>query len=155
MPHASSSGIERIVRVENECDIVLAQVEAMKVGAMAKASRSVIWAFATAVSEAASNALRHGGGGELILRFAEEEACLQFEATDRGPGFIAEGPALKDGFSTLRDEDYPSRSGGLGSGLPAIFRLMDWVTIASAPGRGARVLAGKRACLPAAQSAWG
>lgn len=145
MPPVSSSSIERSVPVQNECDIVLVQVEALKVASLAGFPKLAGWAFATAASEAASNALKHGGGGCLFLRFSRgEEGCLEFEAVDQGPGFAGTAGTPEEGFSTLKDEAYPSRSGGLGNGLPTISRLMDSLAITSTPGQGSKVTARKR-----------
>src|SRR3546814_5312354 len=60
-----------------------------------------------------------------ILR--EGRRALVIQAEDQGPGIRDIPRALEDGYSTGR---------GLGLGLPGARRLMDRLTIDSAPGRG-------------------
>jgi serine/threonine-protein kinase RsbT len=88
-----------------------------------------------AVSELASNLLRHAHGGELALGVVEgpRGRGLEVESRDGGPGIADIDLALQDGYST---------SGGLGSGLPAARRLMDEFAIASDT-RGTRVVVRK------------
>src|SRR5215217_4112219 len=65
-----------------------------------------------AVSELATNLVRHAHGGELRLAIVEgpRGRGLQVESRDAGPGIANLDLALEDGYST---------TGGLGSGLPA------------------------------------
>jgi serine/threonine-protein kinase RsbT len=88
-----------------------------------------------AVSELATNLVRHADGGELRLAIVQgpRGRGVQVESRDVGPGIADLDLALEDGYST---------TGGLGSGLPATRRLMDEFTIAS-DGRGTRVVARK------------
>jgi serine/threonine-protein kinase RsbT len=88
-----------------------------------------------AVSELATNLVRHANGGELRLAIVEgpRGRGLEVESRDAGPGIADVDLALEDGYST---------TGGLGSGLPAARRLMDEFAIASNPG-GTRVVARK------------
>lgn len=89
--------------------------------------------LAIAVSEAATNILKHGGDGELLIRALQEEvagpAAPQVEviAIDRGPGMADLSTSLRDGFST---------TGTAGNGLGAISRLATAFDIYSAPGKG-------------------
>jgi serine/threonine-protein kinase RsbT len=69
-----------------------------------------------AVSELAANLVRHALGGRIELSRIEGSAGMQIESHDQGPGIESLADALKDGFSTV---------GGLGSGLPAVQRLVD------------------------------
>ena len=54
------------------------------------------------VTEAATNLLKHAGGGELLVRTAEHdtEICIEVLALDRGPGFDDVERCLRDGYST-------------------------------------------------------
>lgn len=85
-----------------------------------------------AVSELASNMVKHAGGGRLTVNHLHrgDREGLQIIATDRGPGIPDLGAALRSGFST---------SGTLGMGLPAVQELMDKFEISTEPGRGTRV----------------
>lgn len=86
-----------------------------------------------AVSELATNLLRYARDGDIVLTARENATCggIQVESRDRGPGIPDLSRALEDGFST---------GGGLGSGLPAVRRLLDDFEITSGP-HGTRVTA--------------
>lgn len=80
-----------------------------------------------AVSELASNLVKHARGGTLTLTPLQEggQAGLQVESRDRGPGIADVEQAMTDGFSTR---------GSLGYGLGAVNRLMDQLHITSQRG---------------------
>jgi anti-sigma regulatory factor (Ser/Thr protein kinase) len=67
---------------------------------------------ALTVTEAASNLVKHAGGGEIVLRGLEDG--IEILALDRGPGMADLDRCLRDGFST---------AGSPGTGLGAITRL--------------------------------
>ena len=79
-----------------------------------------------AAVELATNLLRYARGGELCLTVVSGTGGrgVQLESRDIGPGIADVARALTDGFST---------GGGLGSGLPAVRRLMETFSIASSP----------------------
>jgi anti-sigma regulatory factor (Ser/Thr protein kinase) len=73
--------------------------------------------LALIVTEAASNAVRHGGGGEIVLRpILNSAVAIEALLVDRGPGMADLERALRDGYST---------AGTAGTGLGAIVRLSD------------------------------
>jgi anti-sigma regulatory factor (Ser/Thr protein kinase) len=80
--------------------------------------------IALAVSELASNLLKHARGGELRLSRVEDNGRLgiRIESHDLGPGIADVEQAMTDGFSTV---------GGRGYGLGAVNRLMDQFEITS------------------------
>jgi serine/threonine-protein kinase RsbT len=87
----------------------------------------------TAVSELARNVVRYAAGGEALLRPlgpSDRGVGLEIVIRDAGPGIADLERALEDGFST---------GSGLGMGLPGARRLMDELTIDSAPERGTTV----------------
>lgn len=86
-----------------------------------------------AVSELATNLVRYAVQGAIVLSpiATARGHGLQVESCDAGPGIGDLSQALVDGFST---------AGGLGHGLPAVQRLMDEMTIATAPD-GTRIVA--------------
>lgn len=90
--------------------------------------------LALVVTEAASNVLKHGGGGELLLRAVSGDSGkgVDLLALDRGPGIRDLGAALRDGFSS---------SGTPGNGLGAIARLASVFDIYSRPGAGTALFA--------------
>ena len=81
------------------------------------------------VTEAATNLLKHGGGGEIILRESTHGgiAAVSVLALDKGPGCENTALCLQDGFST---------AGSAGTGLGAIKRLSDAFDFHSHPGTG-------------------
>jgi len=90
---------------------------------------------ALAASELAMNLLQHAQQGEIHISEAREgsRVGLTIESDDVGPGIVNVDRAMNDGFST---------TGGLGSGLPGIRRLMDDFSIASTD-RGTKIVAHK------------
>lgn len=89
---------------------------------------------AIVATELASNVVKHGGGGEVLLRAlgAVEPHGLELLAIDRGPGMSDVGRSMSDGFST---------SGTPGTGLGAGSRLSTTFEVQSSPGSGTVVLA--------------
>ncbi len=89
---------------------------------------------ALVVTEAATNLVKHGGGGELLLipiaRGGRDG--LEVLALDKGPGIADVGRALADGYST---------AGSPGNGMGAMMRLAGAFDVYSAPGLGTAVLA--------------
>lgn len=90
--------------------------------------------IAIAASELASNLLDHAYGGTLEIRILEPRHGLQLLASDAGPGIADIELSMTDGYSS---------KGSLGSGLPAVGRLMDEIAIDSHVGKGSRVWACK------------
>jgi anti-sigma regulatory factor (Ser/Thr protein kinase) len=89
---------------------------------------------ALVVTEAVTNLVKHGGGGELLVgATADDEVTVL--ALDRGPGMANLAECLRDGFST---------SGTAGTGLGAIARQAARFDIHSLPGVGTAVVAGVR-----------
>ena len=89
---------------------------------------------AIAVTELATNLVKHAGRGELIVQPVAEGTRLGLDivSIDRGPGMQSIPSALRDGYST---------SGSSGTGLGAVGRLADYLDIHSTPGAGTVVVA--------------
>jgi serine/threonine-protein kinase RsbT len=92
-------------------------------------------AVALAVSELATNLVRYAPGGELLVAACSNgtKTGIAIESRDDGPGIADVALALQDGYST---------GSGLGSGLPAVRRLMDDFALTTGPA-GTRVEAHK------------
>jgi len=87
------------------------------------------------VTEASTNMVQHGGGGELLLRSwgsRSPACCLELLALDRGPGMANVSACMRDGFST---------GGSRGVGFGAIARLSTTFDVFSAPGKGTAIVA--------------
>jgi anti-sigma regulatory factor (Ser/Thr protein kinase) len=84
-------------------------------------------------TEAASNVLKHGGGGEVLFRrlTAQNASGLEMLCLDRGPGMPDVQRCVEDGYST---------AGSPGIGLGAISRLATLFDVYSAPGHGTALL---------------
>lgn len=87
----------------------------------------------TAASELGRNAIQYGGGGRATIETLSEgnRRGLRLIVEDQGPGIADMAMAMKDGYST---------GGGLGLGLSGAKRLSNEFEIASAPGKGTRVV---------------
>jgi serine/threonine-protein kinase RsbT len=98
-----------------------ARAAARGIGFGAEATEEIV----LAVSELATNLMRYAVSGTITLSAINcASGGLRIESRDAGPGIADIALARREGFST---------SGGLGSGLPAIGRLMDELTIESSP----------------------
>jgi anti-sigma regulatory factor (Ser/Thr protein kinase) len=91
---------------------------------------------AIVVTELCTNLIKHGCGGEILLRASgdllDEAAQVELLALDGGPGIANLEQCIQDGFST---------GGSPGQGLGAIVRLSSVSDFYSDVGRGTAVLA--------------
>jgi serine/threonine-protein kinase RsbT len=87
----------------------------------------------TAASELARNVLRYAGQGQMVIEelVSNDRRGVRVTFEDNGPGIDDVELALRDGYST---------GDSLGIGLPGAKRLVDDLTIDSAPGRGTTVV---------------
>jgi len=84
---------------------------------------------ALAVTEAATNIVKHAGTGKILLGplLRGAAAGLEILALDRGPGITNVAASLRDGYST---------AGGMGTGLGALSRVSPSFDLYSQPGHG-------------------
>lgn len=139
---------ERVFSVTHEEDSLWISEEVVEIAREIGFSGAELWEVGIAASELATNVARHAGGGRLTLRILAEPARgIELCADDDGPGFSDIDRALRDGISNGRvlAEEVPlAGRHGLGSGLGAIRRMNDELTIENKPGGGALVRALKR-----------
>lgn len=85
--------------------------------------------IALAVTEAATNIVKHAGRGKILLAPLVRGTGIGIEilALDRGPGIANLGVSLRDGYST---------AGSMGGGLGALARLSPAFDLYSQPGHG-------------------
>lgn len=97
-------------------------------------------------TELATNVIRHGGGGEMLLQVLDDGLAPQVEMTaiDRGEGMRDVGLCLRDGYST---------SGTSGTGLGAVQRFSALFDLFSAAGKGTVVVSRIRRKADATRSA--
>ncbi|GII96921.1 ATP-binding SpoIIE family protein phosphatase [Sinosporangium siamense] len=83
---------------------------------------------ALAVSEAASNLVKHAVAGKILIRsLAQPGGAVEVIAVDTGPGMADFARVMRDGYST---------AGTLGVGLGGIARMASAYEVYSMPGRG-------------------
>jgi anti-sigma regulatory factor (Ser/Thr protein kinase) len=89
---------------------------------------------ALVATELATNILKHGKGGEILIGVFGEgsDSGIELVALDKGPGISNLAASLADGYST---------AGTSGKGLGAVVRQSHFVDVASWPGVGTAVLA--------------
>jgi anti-sigma regulatory factor (Ser/Thr protein kinase) len=89
---------------------------------------------ALVATELATNILKHGRGGEILVGPYGEgaDSGIELIALDRGPGITNIAASVADGYST---------AGTAGKGMGAVVRQSHFVDIASWPGNGTAVLA--------------
>lgn len=85
---------------------------------------------AIVATELATNVIRHGGGGEMLICRRGDQ--IELIALDKGPGIADLAASMVDGFST---------GGTPGQGLGAVRRQARSFEVFSRPGQGAAVLA--------------
>ncbi|HVY05332.1 MAG TPA: ATP-binding SpoIIE family protein phosphatase [Burkholderiales bacterium] len=112
---SSQTGLARRTVQDIAAKIGMAEAEAGKV--------------AIAVNELGSNLIKHGKGGELLVRALDssEGGGLEILALDRGAGMADMASSMRDGFST---------AGTMGTGLGSLSRLASVFDVFSAPGKG-------------------
>ncbi len=122
----------RTLDIRHPGDIIVAQGAARRFAREIAFSEVEAEQIALAVSELATNLVRHAGGGTLSLAAVHDDARpgIAIETEDRGPGLASPERALADGFST---------AGGLGLGLGTVHRIMDDLDFRARPGGGLKV----------------
>jgi anti-sigma regulatory factor (Ser/Thr protein kinase) len=95
---------------------------------------SAVGRVAIATTELATNLLRHGGGGELLLQAITyaDSTLIEVLAIDRGKGMASVDRCMIDGYST---------AGTAGAGLGAVRRLAQEFDVYSVAGEGTVVVA--------------
>jgi anti-sigma regulatory factor (Ser/Thr protein kinase) len=90
--------------------------------------------LAIAVTEMATNLVKHAGNGTIVVEGISQDGTsgVMLLGLDKGPGIRDLAAALRDGYST---------AGTAGNGLGAIKRLSQAFDIYTAPGLGTAVLA--------------
>jgi anti-sigma regulatory factor (Ser/Thr protein kinase) len=144
----AASAHEERVPIETRLDVHTAQRRARAFAAAMGFDTKSCWAVAIAASEAATNILKHGVRGEIILRRSvADPGRLELEARDEGPGIAEREAALRDHVSRgvdLKTAELPAARTGLGLGLGAIGRMMDGLELDETPQGGLLLRAFKR-----------
>jgi serine/threonine-protein kinase RsbT len=114
------------IAVRSRLDVDRARQDVRSLAIAAGLNPEQVEMVALSVTELAVNLLRYAQGGSIVLSRANclGRSGVQVESRDTGPGIDNLDLAMQDNYST---------GGGLGSGLPAVKRLMDDFTIGSTP----------------------
>jgi anti-sigma regulatory factor (Ser/Thr protein kinase) len=123
-----------VISVNQTTDVASARRAVLHMASRAGFTPEDAGAAAIIVTEAASNLVKHGGGGELIVRniTSSDGPLLEILAIDRGKGMTSISRCFQDGYST---------GGSPGTGLGAIARLSKFHDIHSIPEKGTVLLA--------------
>jgi serine/threonine-protein kinase RsbT len=106
------------IAVSNISDAEHARRQAQPIARSLGFESPLIEMITLAVSELAMNLVRYAKNGRINLSETRgpRGVGIQVDSYDDGPGISDIGLAMQDGYST---------SGGMGSGLPGVKRLMD------------------------------
>ncbi len=131
-----------VTPVHDPSQVAVARRAAAAAAANAGLGEAAAARAALAATELATNLVRHGGGGQVLVEAGADG--LSIVALDRGRGMTDVQSCLRDGYST---------AGTPGNGLGAVIRQADEFDIFSFPGQGTAVLARwhgrRRAAAPA------
>ena len=122
------------IAVNEESQIGLARRLVVEICQRISSDETFCGKVAIVVTEMARNVVRHGSGGEVLIREVATvtSSGLELVALDHGPGMRNIAECLRDGFST---------AGTAGTGFGSIKRLSDRFEVYSQPGRGTVVWA--------------
>jgi anti-sigma regulatory factor (Ser/Thr protein kinase) len=122
-----------LVAVAEATDVAVARRRASELGLRLSFDETTMGRAAIAVTEAATNLLKHAGGGEVFVGTTSDAATgLQIIAMDRGSGIKNVPASLRDGTST---------AGTAGNGLGAIQRAANSFDVYTAVGAGTVIAA--------------
>ncbi len=147
MQPASLSGIKLEISIDSQLDVIHARNAVRRLASEMGFQGTDQWKIAIAVSELADNMVKFAGKGTIrLLSLSPPDVGIEIIAVDDGPGISDVTRAMDDGFSEGRylfplEGDVGKR--GLGSGIPAIMRMMDRVEIINREEGGLTVIAAK------------
>ncbi len=124
--------VPHVLDIRHAGDVVSAQGAARRLARAVQFSDAECEQIALAVSELATNLVRHANGGTLRMSQLREgnRRGIAVETEDEGPGLLHPERAVMDGYST---------AGGLGLGLGTVHRIMDELDFSSRPASGLKV----------------
>jgi anti-sigma regulatory factor (Ser/Thr protein kinase) len=117
------------VGISGQSDIGECRRTARRLGEACNLDESEVGKICIVATELATNVVRHGGGGEMLVQVLNDGMTPQLEMLpiDRGRGMEDVDRCLRDGYST---------GGTPGTGLGAVSRLSTTFDIFSVPGQG-------------------
>jgi len=129
-----SGAVETPISIQEQSQIAQARRQGLTLANQQGLSETLAGNVALVITEIGTNLIKHGGGGEIILRPIEDglSAGVEILALDHGPGMEDPGKSARDGYST---------SGTLGFGMGAIARMSTVSDVYSTPTGGTAVFA--------------
>lgn len=126
--------LQRHHHIGENSAIGAARRDAQRLAGELQCGETISGRLGVVVTELATNALRHAGGGEVLIQAlpAKDGHAIEVIAVDRGPGMADVPKCLRDGYSS---------AGTAGTGLGAVRRLAAEFDLDSRPGRGTVVMA--------------
>lgn len=124
--------IDRVVPIPDASAVALARREVAHCVMTMRLSEAVAGRAALVATEMATNLVKHGGGGSILLGADSAEPILCLIAIDGGPGLVNLNQAMQDGYST---------AGSPGTGLGAIVRAASSIDVYALADRGTAILA--------------
>lgn len=116
------------VLVQEQTQAGLARREAARLAALEGMPEGDVGRVSIVATEAANNILKHGRGGEILLRgMSSGGATIDVLALDKGKGMHDVAECMRDGYST---------GGTPGTGIGAMQRMSEVFDIFSTPGSG-------------------
>ena len=108
--------VDVLVPVKEKTDVAVARRTALEMASLTGLKKTDMGAVGIVATEAATNLIKHGGGGDIVLRELRGslEPVMELIAWDRGKGMGNLAHCFQDGYST---------AGSPGTGLGAIARL--------------------------------
>ena len=104
-----------VIAVQEKTHVALARRVALEAARRAGLPQSDVGSVGVVVTEAATNLIKHAGGGEIVIRvLRDSDSAVEILALDRGKGIVNLTQCSQDGYST---------AGSPGTGLGAIHRL--------------------------------
>lgn len=125
------STLQQHVGIAHATDIAAARRAGVQLAQSLGFDETLSGQLAIAITEAATNVLKHAGGGKvLIAPSPAHDQSIDVLALDTGPGMGNVAQSMQDGVST---------AGTAGNGLGAMRRLSTGFDVYSAPGKGTAV----------------
>jgi anti-sigma regulatory factor (Ser/Thr protein kinase) len=118
-----------LIQIDDRTQVGEARRAAVEMAAALGLGETQAGKVALAVTEAATNIVKHAGTGKILLGPLVRAPAVGLEilALDRGPGISNVTASMRDGYST---------AGSMGAGLGALSRVSPSFELYSQPGRG-------------------
>jgi anti-sigma regulatory factor (Ser/Thr protein kinase) len=130
-------GREARARITESLDVFGARRKARELAAAIGFNPTACLEIAIVVSELATNIVKYGVRGEIVMRKVVDPTGIELVAEDEGPPVACFATAVRDGYGDRGpiEPDKQLGRGGIGAGLGAVMRLTDQLEYRPGPGR--------------------